>query len=865
MGAKASSMMTVDSNNFIPGMPVRPGPDWNEAPFPAAAYTVALGKSAPNTAVIRFANGVQKTVRAGADGKYDLEYAATGVPLTVHNFRAGAIVARNPVDWPASYGNQDNGGAGRAVALDGAWVRVKWVGGDGRDISENTYRAGADNKCDLLIFPELVPQMVPGVDATTPQPASAATTASLPQAAASAVIPEGCPVFFQEVVIGAKVTRGPDWPSRDPSGAGNDKGVIVATAPGQKVSVRWPDNTTKTYRCGPNEFDLIYAEQATGPTVTSPLAAPAAPSSGVASPTTAANGGEVISATNFRIGAKVVRGPDWRWGEQDRAHLGPGIVSGPLSMSPSGAWCPVTWGDNVTKNSYRIGADAAFDLRYYVEGSAPSASFVAATGAAGVPLNAVTATNFRPNAKVRRGPDWKFGEQDGGPGAAGTVLSIDGDNWVRVRWDNGRTNTYRAGVVDSGVTRFDIEYVVEGGVGSGSATAAASGVAPGVPLPTAPGAPGSIVRRDNCVIGAKVEPGPDWCWPQSQLASGPGTLVSIDAQLWARVKFPNGSVNSYRAGVTDNGSTKFDLVYMDPRKAGSQADNAAPAPAHAAATTTAPGSNGLLQQVVSRANFVAGAIVQRNPADWTWGEQDGGIGKTGRLVSIDDDQWARVQWDSGVSNSFRAGASGKFDMIYTHNPPRQHLSAGAAAAPAPKPGAKSVPAVAHVASPTTAPRSGDRVSRQNFQAGASVIPNPSPDGWKWGLQHGGKTGKLISIDSSDWIKVEFSGKINSYRAGGQSGGYDVIYGTVAGAASTAKPEPKPAATVEPTDNSEEACVVCLTNKKDHVFVPCGHVAACAGCAVELQKMRDSKIVPAGHLCMCPICREPAKHVIKIFK
>jgi hypothetical protein len=49
-------------------------------------------------------------------------------------------------------------------------------------------------------------------------------------------------------------------------------------------------------------------------------------------------------------------------------------------------------------------------------------------------------------ARVVRGRDWKWSEQDGGEGGVGTVIegsSDRSDKWVRVTWSNGSTNGYR--------------------------------------------------------------------------------------------------------------------------------------------------------------------------------------------------------------------------------------------------------------------------------------------------------------------------------------------------------------------------------------------------------------------------------------
>lgn len=50
------------------------------------------------------------------------------------------------------------------------------------------------------------------------------------------------------------------------------------------------------------------------------------------------------------------------------------------------------------------------------------------------------------NTKVVRGVDWKWGDQDSPPPGEGTVIGELGeDGWIRVKWDNGTTNSYRMG------------------------------------------------------------------------------------------------------------------------------------------------------------------------------------------------------------------------------------------------------------------------------------------------------------------------------------------------------------------------------------------------------------------------------------
>ena len=46
-------------------------------------------------------------------------------------------------------------------------------------------------------------------------------------------------------------------------------------------------------------------------------------------------------------------------------------------------------------------------------------------------------------ARVVRGPDWKWGKQDGGEGHVGTIRSFESSEEVVVVWDNGTAANYR--------------------------------------------------------------------------------------------------------------------------------------------------------------------------------------------------------------------------------------------------------------------------------------------------------------------------------------------------------------------------------------------------------------------------------------
>ena len=57
-------------------------------------------------------------------------------------------------------------------------------------------------------------------------------------------------------------------------------------------------------------------------------------------------------------------------------------------------------------------------------------------------------------------------------------------------------------------------------------------------------------------------------------------------------------------------------------------------------------------------------------------------------------------------------------------------------------------------------------------------------------------------------------------------------------------------THEETHEETHDCTICLTEKYNSVFVPCGHVCVCVKCAFSVTK--------------CPICRNPYTDILKIY-
>ncbi|KAI1284962.1 E3 ubiquitin-protein ligase MIB1 [Halotydeus destructor] len=76
--------------------------------------------------------------------------------------------------------------------------------------------------------------------------------------------------------------------------------------------------------------------------------------------------------------------------------------------------------------------------------SSNASSAVTNTNASNTQLTAVTENGV--GARVMRGPDWKWGKQDGGEGHAGTVRNFESAEEVVIVWDNGVAANYRCQV-----------------------------------------------------------------------------------------------------------------------------------------------------------------------------------------------------------------------------------------------------------------------------------------------------------------------------------------------------------------------------------------------------------------------------------
>ncbi|XP_013388494.1 uncharacterized protein LOC106157408 [Lingula anatina] len=134
------------------------------------------------------------------------------------------------------------------------------------------------------------------------------------------------------------------------------------------------------------------------------------------------------------LGIRVRRGPDWKYGDQD--NNGPGTVSG----YEKGGWVRVQWDHSNEDFVYRYGHDGRREVQAVDE-----------------PRILRDDEFIKPGVKVRRGPHWNAGNNDGGPGSIGTVYKVEEAGIVYVLWPTRVASNHRYGYDG----RFEVELVEE--------------------------------------------------------------------------------------------------------------------------------------------------------------------------------------------------------------------------------------------------------------------------------------------------------------------------------------------------------------------------------------------------------------------
>ncbi|XP_074500705.1 E3 ubiquitin-protein ligase MIB2 isoform X5 [Sebastes fasciatus] len=219
----------------------------------------------------------------------------------------------------------------------------------------------------------------------------------------------------------------------------------------------------------------------------------------------------------MEVGMRVVRGLDWKWGNQDdgEGHVGTVVEIGRQGSTTTPDKTVVVQWDSGTRTNYRTGYQGSYDLLLFdnaqigVRHSNIICDSCKKHGIMGMrwkckvcfdydlctqcymnnkhdlnhaferyetahsqPVSLAPRQNLPriilkgifQGVKVVRGPDWDWGNQDGGEGKVGKVVDIrgwdteSGRSVASVTWSNGTTNVYRMGHKG----KVDLKYVSDG-------------------------------------------------------------------------------------------------------------------------------------------------------------------------------------------------------------------------------------------------------------------------------------------------------------------------------------------------------------------------------------------------------------------
>uniref|UniRef100_K1Q5M5 E3 ubiquitin-protein ligase MIB2 n=1 Tax=Magallana gigas TaxID=29159 RepID=K1Q5M5_MAGGI len=133
-----------------------------------------------------------------------------------------------------------------------------------------------------------------------------------------------------------------------------------------------------------------------------------------------------------KLGTRVRRGPHWTFANQDSEGAGTIVGHGDLAGTVHVEW------DTGLRFPYSIGCGGLYNVVVCDEPRIPDDGFAAV------------------GCLVKRGPHWKWDDQDGGVGSIGTIYRVKDDATVYVRWPSGRNSNYRFGYEG----KFDIEKKV---------------------------------------------------------------------------------------------------------------------------------------------------------------------------------------------------------------------------------------------------------------------------------------------------------------------------------------------------------------------------------------------------------------------
>lgn len=136
-------------------------------------------------------------------------------------------------------------------------------------------------------------------------------------------------------------------------------------------------------------------------------------------------------------GARVIRGPDWRWDDQDGTPPCEGVVTGEIHNG----WIDVKW-DHGLRNSYRMGAEGKYDLKLANGDALPNFDLSSATSSG----KKVNSLNNRKSASTPSLPEATEGGGSNKNSVASTDQASSADN---LRWNQVENTSENAACSES--------------------------------------------------------------------------------------------------------------------------------------------------------------------------------------------------------------------------------------------------------------------------------------------------------------------------------------------------------------------------------------------------------------------------------
>jgi E3 ubiquitin-protein ligase mind-bomb len=288
-------------------------------------------------------------------------------------------------------------------------------------------------------------------------------------------------------------------------------------------------------------------------------------------------------------------------------------------------------------------------------------------------------------ARVVRGPDWKWGKQDGGEGHVGTVRNFESPEEVVVVWDNGTAANYRCAgaydlrILDSAPTgmkhdgtmcdtcrqqpifgirwkcaecpNYDLCSVCFHGDKHNLRHRFYRITTPGSDrVPVEPRRKSKKIHARGIFPAARVVRGVDWQWEDQDGGNGRRGKVT-EIQDWsaasprsaAYVLWDNGAKNLYRVGFEG----MADLKVVNDAKGGSFYRDALPLLGEQGpGSRSGPGGLAIGDQVNVDLDLEIVQSLQHGHGGWTDGMFEC-LGTTGTVVGIDEDHDIVVSYPSG--------------------------------------------------------------------------------------------------------------------------------------------------------------------------------------------------------------------------